>query len=284
MIIIIDNLNFGFHFETIESLIVKYDQILKIPKNDNYEVYLENIKSQEYIKYINSKYPKIKINSHKKEYNYKIFSTFYPKFQNKFNDQLNNNKNFFISHDTNPILDKYNNIFYLTPLCNKTNFIYANILPDIIKKQMDYPIYVIQGNFSDDRRNYKLLENILKYTYPYEFKFKFLGKGNFPKIMEKYMSKIIVKNNLKFLDYHKEFSDCYCILPLITKKSHPQYYKDKLTSTISYAMAYDLKCLIDQDLQNIYKLNNVEIFNDETDFKKVFNKTLNHFYQSKLKK
>jgi hypothetical protein len=149
---------------------------------------------------------------------------------------------------------------------------------------MDYPIYVIQGNFSDDRRNYKLLENILKYEYPYEFKFKFLGKGKFPKIMEKYMSKIIVKNNLRFLDYHKEFSDCYCILPLITKKSHPQYYKDKLTSTISYAMAYDLKCLIDQDLQNIYKLNNVEIFNDETDFKKVFNKTLNHFYQSKLKK
>ena len=283
MIIIIDNLNFNFHFEIIESLIVKYDQILKIPINNNYEIYLENIKSQEYIKYINSKYPKIKINSHKNDYNYKIFSTFYPKFENKFKDQLNNKKYFFISHDINSKLNKYNNIFYLSPLCNNKNFIYLDILPNIIKKTTDYPIYVVQGNFSDDRRNYKLLENILKFNYKYDFKIKFLGKGNFPKIMEKYMSKIIVKNNLNFIDYHNEFSDCYYIMPLITKNSHPQYYSNKLTSTISYAIAYDLKCIIDKDLQDIYKLNNVEIFNNETDFKSVFNKTLNRFYENKKK-
>ena len=72
--------------------------------------------------------------------------------------------------------------------------------------------------------------------------------------------------------------DTYCILPLITKDSHPVYYKSKLTSTINYATGFNLKCLIDKDLQEIYNLNNVEIFHNIDDIVQAFTNTLDEFY------
>lgn len=89
-----------------------------------------------------------------------------------------------------------------------------------------------------------------------------------------------MKSNLSFIEYHKEFSDAYCILPLISKESHPQYYTKKLTSTINYARGYKLKCLIDRDLQDIYQLDNVEIYNDINDISQHFERTLSSFYES----
>jgi hypothetical protein len=281
MLIIIDNLNYGYHFETIESLINKYHLILKIPKNNNFKICLDNISCDDYINYIKNKYPEIKINCKIKNFNYKIYSTFYPKLINKYKNELLNNKIFFICHSINGNTLQYKNIYYITPLCKNKQFIYADILPEINKISTEYPIYVIQGSFTDKRRNYRLLVNILKHNYDKEFKFKFLGRGKFPKILIPFKSKIIIEESLNFLDYHNAFSDCYCILPLITKTSHPQYYKNKLTSTISYAMAYNLKCIIDKDLQKIYKLKNVEIFNNENDIEKAFIKSLNYFYENK---
>ena len=76
----------------------------------------------------------------------------------------------------------------------------------------------------------------------------------------------------------EEFLDAYCILPLISKNTHKHYYTDKLTSTINYARAYELKCLIDKDLQNIYNLSNVEIYNNIDDIVSAFNNTLKIFY------
>lgn len=280
MIIIIDNLNYGYHFETLESIIKKYDYIIKKPKLSNNIVYLENISSQDYIKYINEKYPNIKINKKPKICDYKIYSTFYPSLINNFKDELNKKNIFFMSHDISVISLKYNNIFYLTPLCKSKRFIYCNILPSIehLKKKKEYPIYAVQGNFTSTRRNYRLLYNILKHNYQYNFKIKFIGRGTFPEILKPYESKIIIAHNLNFIDYHNEFADCYGILPLTTKNSHPQYYNKKLTSTINYAMAYDLVCIIDKDLQNIYKLRNVEIFNNENDIEKTFIRSLLKFY------
>ena len=280
MIIIIDNLNYGYHFETLESIIKKYDYIIKNQKLSDNKIYLENISSQDYIKYINEKYPNIKINEKTQMFDYKIYSTFYPNLINKFNDELKKKNIFFISHDISDISLKYNNIFYLTPLCKSKRFIYSNILPSIehLKQNKDYPIYAVQGNFTSTRRNYRLLFNILKHNYQYDFKIKFIGRGTFPEILKPYESKIIIAHNRNFVDYHNEFADCYGILPLTTKKSHPQYYNKKLTSTINYAMAYNLVCIIDKDLQNIYKLKNVEIFNNENDIEKAFIRSLYKFY------
>ena len=263
MIIVIDNLKIGFHFEILESIIQKYNIILKIPNDHTNTLYLNNIVLNEYVNYINKKYPNINVNKKIDVFDYKIYSTFYSNNLDKYIDEVNQPiKYFFISHDFHDKLKNYNNIFFLTPLCLNKKFIYADVLPEIVKNiNSKIPVYVIQGNFTSLRRNYNLLWTILKMNYDKEkkFKIKFLGRGKLPDEAEKYKDNIIVKSSLGFINYHNEFSDCYCILPLITKKSHPQYYKNKLTSTISYAKAYNLKCIIDKDLQDIYHLNNVEI-------------------------
>lgn len=97
-----------------------------------------------------------------------------------------------------------------------------------------------------------------------------------------YKDKIIYKQGLDFINYHKEFSDVYCILTLLSKTTNNKYYKKQLTSTINYARGYKLKCLIDKDLQDIYKLKDVEIYNNTNDIQSAFKHTLDLFYH-KLK-
>jgi len=99
-------------------------------------------------------------------------------------------------------------------------------------------------------------------------------------MFNKYADKLIYRCNLDFIDFHKEFLDGYAILPLITKKSHPQYYKNQLTSSINYGLAYNLHFIIDVDLQKIYHLENVTIFTDEKDIVNAFRKSLSDFYEN----
>ena len=172
------------------------------------------------------------------------------------------------------------NVWFLTPLA-KNNILTTNILPFSGKKKIyKIPIYIIQGRMRSDIRNLELLKKILDVKYNHKFIIKMIGRGKVPIILNKYRDKIIFKNNLNFIDYHKEFLNAYCILPLITKVTHPIYYERRLPSTINYASGYKLKCLIDRNLQDIYNLENVEIFNDKNDIVKAFKKTLNDFYKN----
>jgi hypothetical protein len=116
---------------------------------------------------------------------------------------------------------------------------------------------------------------------PYKYKIKFLGRGTLPPLLDPFKDRFIIKKCLNFQDYHEEFKDCYGILPIISKESHPKYYTKKLTSTINYARAYNLKCILDQDLQNIYQLPNVEIYNQKNDIWRAFRDTLKEFYEKK---
>ena len=165
MIIVIDNLDFDYHFEIIESIIQKYDTILKIKKKKEYQLYLENITSIEYIEYINKIYPLIEINQKIDNYDYKIFTTFYFKDLNNYIEQINNpTKYFFICHEVDNNLKKYNNVFYLTPLCNNNNFydilteddLYNDMIE--IKSRINKPI-IYQGHVNFYFDNYEPLKN-----------------------------------------------------------------------------------------------------------------------------
>ena len=150
------------------------------------------------------------------------------------------------------------------------------------KKVSNIPIYVIQGNLNQGRRDLKLLNKILDGSYKHKFIIKLIGRGTLPEELERNKDKIILLNNLNFKDYHKEILDTYCILPLISKEENPEYYNNKLTSTINYARGYNLKCLIDEDLQKIYKLENVEIYKNINDITECFIKTLEEFYNNNI--
>lgn len=277
MNLLIEN-NVGFHYEIIESVIIKYDTIIKKNKNENINIYLNVRENPSFINYLKNKYPSIKINQSKNILpDYYINCTIYDKGINSI--KKNSDTHFYISHEITDRLKNCSNVIFLSPLCQTKNYIYADVLPftENIKRN-DIPIYIIQGNYTSYRRNYNLLKKILDETYDYEYKIKLLGKGTFPKILENYKNKIIVKRGLNFVDYHKEFLDGYCIIPLIIKKTHSQYYTKKLSSSINYGLAYKLKFLIDQDLQNIYNLDDVEVFDDIDNIVQAFKKTLIEFY------
>jgi len=267
------------HYEIIESIIVKYYEILEIDKNTPIHIYLSILDNIIFKNYISNKYPNIKFENIS-NYDYYINCTIYDKdFDNLEKNKLNKK---YISHQITERLKQNKNVYFLTPLA-KINFIYTDILPySNNKKYTNIPIYIIQGCLTSGRRNFDLLKKILDNTYDYNFIIKLIGYDyEYSNELQKYNDKIIIKSNLNFVDYHKEFLDTYCILPLISKNTHKNYYTNKLTSTINYARGYKLKCLIDNDLQKIYNLNDVEIYNDINDIVSAFNNTLKSFYSCK---
>lgn len=258
------------HNEIIETLIVKYQEIIK-NKVDIIKIHCLNNELKQYLK---NKYPKI-ILEKSTDADYYINATFYPNELNKIIN-LDKKKYFYISHRVNSKCLEHSNIFYLTPL-SKKNYLSFDILPfKENKKLASIPIYVMQGNLNHGRRNYNLLIKILQEKFDKDFKIKLIGRGTLPKELLPYKNKIILKNNLNFIDFHKEFLDVYAILPLISKKTHPRYYTNQLTSTINYAKAYNLKAIIDQDLQDIYQLENAEVYTDN--ILTAFKKSLDNFY------
>lgn len=278
MKILIKN-NHYFHWEIIESVIVKYNEILKINKEISDEIYLSVNNEDSFVKYIKKKYPAIKFKNIN-DYDYSINCTVYEN-KPKINEDINS-KEKYIAHEVTEKLKKNPNVYFLTPLA-ENNVFNANILPCSDEKiKTEIPIYIIQGNIERRRRNYGLLKKILDYEgYKYDFIIKMLGRGNLPDELKKHKNKIIIKSNLNFFDFHKEFCDGYCIIPLTSKDRQPQYYKNKLTSSINYATGYKLKCLLDKNLNDIYNLENAEIYNDSSDIIMHFEKTLEDFYNPK---
>ena len=264
------------HCEVIESVIVKYKNIIKNKVDEIYLGLIPNLLwNSQFKDYIKNKYPNVKL-SVPKNYDYFIEVT------TKKNKIITESKNYFyIIHELRPNIDTFSNVFGLSPLFR--NYIYADLLPlnENIKMNKDYPIYLIQGNKDPKRRNFLLLDKILENIYDFKFKIRWAGSGELDKKYDLFKKKgLLEETRGNFLDYHQNFLDGYCIIPLTLKKTQPQYYSSKLTSTINYAKGYNLKCLIDKDLQDIYKLSNVEIFNDENDIVDRFRKTLEDFYKN----
>jgi hypothetical protein len=270
--------NNSYHYEIIESIILKYREIFNFDSEKIIDIYLYVNKNDSFKEYITNKYPKI-IFKNIKDYDYYINCTIYDKQFGKLNKNKTSVEK-YISHEITERLKTNPNVYFLTPL-SKNRYIYTDILPYSNEKKVpNIPIYVIQGNLNQGRRYLKLLNKILDQSYEYDFIIKIIGRGHLPKELNKHKNKIVLKNNLNFINFHKEFLDAYCILPLISKNTHSKYYNCKLTSSINYARGYKLKCLIDEDLQEIYKLDNVEVYRDINDIQSSFIKTLKNFYKN----
>ena len=97
-----------------------------------------------------------------------------------------------------------------------------------------------------------------------------------------FRSKIIFKNNLNFIDYHREFLDVYCLLPLLSPSKTPQYFKNKLSSSISYIESYKLRSLMHEALHDRYpELENVHTYSSPPEMLQKFVMLLDQFYVSK---
>lgn len=274
--------DYPFHYEIIESVIVKRREILNIDHETSIHLYIRPDPSFE--QYISTKYPNIKFEKRNiltaTGFDYRINCTVYDHDVNRLDTTKNSNMK-YIAHRVTEQLKTNPNVYFLTPLSINKHMA-MDILPYAANKSMsDVPIYIIQGNLNDNRRHLDLLKKILDETYEYKFIIKLIGRGVLPPSLKDYKDKVVLRNNLNFSDYHREFLDGYCILPLISKPSHPHYYTTTLTSTINYARGYGLKCLIDGDLQDIYKLENACVYTDISDISSAFKKTLETYYSTK---
>ena len=147
--------NYPAHYEIIESTMLQFSDV----SNDNITIMaLDNI----YGKYISDKYNRVTITRQTKydqiKYDKIIHITTYDKDISRINN-VDNNKNIFICHEITDRLKKCHNTYFLTPLCNIERFFYCPILPyNNISCKKNMPIFIIQGNITNGRRNYNLLK------------------------------------------------------------------------------------------------------------------------------
>jgi len=276
MTILYINNSVTYHYEIILSVIEKYDFLLGVSKESIDSIYLTFLPNDSFQQYVQDNYPHIHLVK-PRFYDYFIDCTVYSYLGNVVDNDLHQ----YIAHDVHPCFENRSNVWSLTPLSKNLSRVFcADIFPfQYHKIKTDIPIYVIQGNIIPHRRCYELLNRILSAEYDYPFKIKILGRSHPDEyVFQNASDKLIYRTDLNFIDFHRELTDCYCILPLVTKKTHPQYYTNKFTSSINYARGYKLKCLIDRDLQEIYQLDDVEIFQDEGDIAEAFRRTLIEFY------
>ena len=270
-----------YHNEIIESLVVNYKNLI----NDDVDyIYITTQKSvffylpYSFEKYIFNKYKNLRFGKPPNDYQkiYTIHVTEYSKTITK-NVNFSNKSHYFICHKIDSNLKKNKNVFTLIPLYCR--YIIPDILPFQDRKiKKNIPIFIIQGNIN--KRDTDLLRKILsnsKTNYPY--KIKILSKKYPPKdICEN--KNIVHKIKYTFIKYHQEFLDCYGLIPLISFEKQPHYYTTKCTSSINYAIGYNLKCFVDQIIQNIYNIDNVQIYQDENDIVVKFDKMVFDFYNS----
>ena len=260
------------HCEVIESVIAKSQLIIGEQVDD---VYVDVI-SSEYKHYIQVNRPDLRI-GRPKDFDFCINCTAYPKDLPEIKSK-DPHKYFFITHRFDTRFDNLSNVYGFTPRLKR--FIWCDDFAfcKSPKIQTEVPIYCIQGTIACGRRDYSLLTDILEATYQYPFLIKMIGKGReLPKSLLRH-SKLIVKRNLNFTDYHREFLDCFGLLPLISREQQPQYYQDRTSSSLHYAKAYDILCLLDSEQQAIHRLSNVMVYNCRDDIVDCFAKSLELFY------
>lgn len=269
-----------FHFEIIESVIVHWNKLFNINQLGNSDISIHLICSNtEFKLYIKNKYPYIQFST-PRGFDFYVNCTVYPDDAKRLERNPKSRRR-YIAHYISKSLLENPNVYFLTPLAQK-NYFASHILPFCEEPKMttQYPIYIIQGNIDPRRRNYELLRTILDAKYDHKFQIRWVGRGKIPRIFKKYNDTLVFRQNLGFVDYHREFKFVYCTIPLITRGTHPDYYSNRFTSTINYTKAYKAKCLIDVNLQKIYKLKNVQTFTDKTDIVQAFRMTLHEFFKN----
>ena len=269
-----------FHNELIETIIHKYDYLLKIKKSDEDQIFisLKDYSDFTFYNYIIGNYKNVSFTSNKSNYDKIIHLTIYPQ-DLELVKTLDKDKNCFICHKVTSYYENFDNVFFLTPLAlpfsNQERCIKMDVLPFQSKRKVNpnIPVFLVIGGLK--RRNTELLIDVLKDNQLPEFKIKILTRDEFPEILAPYKDKIIYRKDLNFLDFHRECLECYSILTLISKKFCSTYYYRRLTSSIAYAQAYNFTCILDNELQEIYQLDNCVTYSNN--ILSAFKKALNDF-------
>lgn len=275
----IDDHPYTCHYEIIESVIVKVNTILNLQDDTSHVFFIKCQPNPQFCDYIKGKYKNVFFSPYiNKRYHYYISTTTYDKHYDTI--KHDDPSHLYVMHNVTDRIRTLTNTVFLTPLSH-TRYIDADILPFSNEKVITQtPVYIVQGNFDKSRRDYAMLKRILDIDTNLPFKIKLVGRGpDKPAFANQYPDKLIIRENLEFVDYHREMQDGYGLLTL-TRKSHcPGYYHTQMTSSVNYARAYGFHCVIDNDLQGIYHLSNAYTYSDEDTICTAFLDSLHTFYK-----
>ena len=263
--------NYLAHYECIETLIVKYKEIIK--KNINFDkIYLRlhkdtnwefgNLNKYSFIKYIKNKYPEISFYIPKK-YEYFIETTYYydsDTYQHK-------DKHFYLSHRFTKNYES--NIFYISKIFDKLPYCDDSFINENI------PIYLVIGDLT--KRNISELKDLIQLKSNKKFKIRILSRSiticeNLKQI--DIYNRLEIFNNLYFEEFHKKIVDCYCILFLL----YPFDYDNKFTGAYSICISYNKLGILRKENNKIFNIKNALEY--EENFINIFNKSL-ELYEEK---
>lgn len=290
----------AWHYEIIESIILKYDKLIDINKREDDQICLFTFSDQKFgmisnvypsfIKYLKEKYPNIIVYKNLEEVTKNNFTHIIHATAQKSSapeavngtrpkDFVKSKKFAYISHDICDEMKDYDNVYFL---CNLNNTVTSNGILEATdlpfkdkKTKTKVPTFIIQGSifrmFDNKTRNLEDLSEVFNVDTNLDYKIKIVGSSRDSKDVvlqkiekhiknKKNLNNIEIKINLDWNDFHKEFLECDFIYPLISKKNQPEYFDSKITSSYNYGRAYGLKFFIDQDFKNAYSIKDDDCF------------------------
>lgn len=319
MNILISN-NVPFHYEIIESVILKYDEIFNIQKAQNDKIFLKlekdifemppNLNYDIFINYISNKYKNIIIinDLNNLSFDYEVHCTAQHSRAKDTHGgvrpaQMINSKNIvYIAHCVDDELLNIDNVLFLSKfnrndIPNNRVFIPSIIQYSDIKIKTKVPTFIVQGSFTrskfDATRDYAIIDKILSEKYDKDFNIKFIGRWkensidyseflNLNTINPYNKPKISIKLNQNWNDFCLNFISADVIIPSISKNNNPNYFEKEMTSSFIYANSHDIKVFADQDFFDVYKIDKSKhrVYNQDNICEK-FNDLLNELYQKK---
>lgn len=264
-------LNTNYHFEIVPSLVKYYNEkgyTVDIINNNNINKQRINMLNKCDIIYNLVKKPVTN------NYNVGVLITFdpwmtIPKKYINFQELILVTHNYCNKFKDHEIIHKHRNIklLFVSPAAFKSAtekypdsyFLLPTVFPNYQFKINENEI-LVQGNITNKRRNYKCLIDIAKKCNNLNFYFKIVGRKADGTV--DWLKKQIKQNNLndkfKFVinpDYNnffKEVSTSRYIMPCIDETYKHDYFKDKLTASITIGFGYKMDFIIHSDLAKIY--------------------------------
>ena len=245
----------SFHHEVIESLMV---HVIRLFGDDqrladcHFDIHTHD---RDYSKYVADKYPQNVTIKGSVAPDYIIYVTMYPSSRRETASVSHPQRVRYVMHNFDPSTDASNNV-YLTPVVasqTRGNVLLPTVLPRAPStRKSSVPIFVVQGSFS--RRNFKIVASILHVKLP--FLIRIIGKGEITPLLASILkdARVQCKVSLPFDSYHAQFQNAHAILPCVSRTTHKPYYTTKLTSSVSYAVGYDLAIVCDRPLVDAYDL------------------------------
>lgn len=310
--ILISN-NVAWHYEIIESAIVKYDQLLNIEKDSediiylwtqrDFNMYPPNINYNSFISYIENKYPNVFVlNGVIREFDYEIHCTVTGSNYNasygglREKDIIDDERHAYISHDYVEEFLDHKNVFFLNKFDDRVDekrILTADILPYCEKKiKRSIPKIIIQGSLDmgiiNKTKDYSILSSILNGSYEKPFEIHVIGRSSQKRtdVESALLSGIKNKENLgkvqlhinkTWKDYHIAITDAYAIIPTVSFNKKQEYFTTKITSSYNYGLAYNLKFFVEQKFAEVYDIMDKSYIYNEDNIVDIFNKLVNEY-------